>query len=106
VAPILRKLLRHKDKAVRVTAVYLSKSGRADDKECLPILLEGLDISDIKDQSMGSEADGRLLFVAHALGEMGPYAEEAAPKLRAILNNPKRQVAHNAVNEALQKIRP
>jgi HEAT repeat protein len=107
VAPALRKVLTHKHRGVRVYAAScLSKLGGAYYKETLPVLLDGFDIRDIKDQSMGSEADGRLLFVARALGEMGLYAEEAVPKLRAILNDPKRQVVHNEVKKALQKIRP
>lgn len=106
-APALRTMLTHKNKGVRVyAAACLSKLGRAYYQETLPVLLDCTDIRDVKNQSMGSEADGRLGLIARTLGDMGSYAETAVPKLRAILNDPKRQFVHNEVKEALQKIRP
>jgi HEAT repeat protein len=107
VAPALLKALKHKEKEVRVlAAVNLGQMGPKYAKEALPLLLKGLDVRDVKDQSFGGKADSRQYLIVRALAKMGPLAEEAVPKLREILDDPKREFVHPAAREALKKIQP
>jgi HEAT repeat protein len=104
VAPALLKALQHKEKEVRVlAAVNLGQMGPKYAKEALPLLLDGLDVGDVRDQSPGGQAQSRQYLIVRALGRMGPAAAEAVPRLREILNDPKRDYVHPAVKEALKK---
>jgi HEAT repeat protein len=105
VIPALREGL--KDKEIRAYAAsLLSRAGPRYAQEALPVLVEALDVRTIKNQPAGGRADGILLEVVAALGEMGPAAEPAVPGLQKILEDPERVVVHGAIKRALKKIRP
>jgi HEAT repeat protein len=107
VAPALLKALKHKEKEVRVlAAVNLGQMGPKYAKDALPLLLDGLDVSEVKDQSEGGQADSRQYLIVRALGKMGPVAAEAVPRLRALLNDPRRGFVRQAVEQALKQIEP
>jgi HEAT repeat protein len=107
VAPALLKSIKHKEKEVRViAALALAQMGPKYSKEVLPVLLDGLDVRDIKDQSPGGQAQSRQYLIARALAKLGPAAAEATPKLREILDDPQRTFVHNAAREALKQIQP
>jgi HEAT repeat protein len=104
-APALLKALKHKEKEVRVlAAVNLGQMGPRYAKEVLPLLLDGLDVRDVSDQSPGGQAQSRQYLIVRALGRMGPAAAEAVPRLREILNDSERDYVHPAIKEALRKI--
>src|SRR5262249_38947279 len=106
VAPALLKALQHKEKEVRVlAAVNLGQMGPKYAKETMPALLEGLDVRGL-DQSPGGQAESRLDMVARALAKMGALAKDAAPKLRAILNERRSDPVLEAVERALKEIEP
>jgi hypothetical protein len=60
-------------------------------KEVVPVLLDGLDIRDLKDQSPGGQAESKRYHIALALGKIGPAAADAVPKLQEILGDQQRR---------------